>query len=166
MNVDPTGKDETTFSSFVYFREENRYLRRENLFFVRYLRRTQTAKIAEKFDDYREIDESTIAEILGDLDPKKSLESIRRPSSRSPAPVPVRKGSGQSSRSSLHRVRLSSSRGSRIVIQRRLPLAHYELEQTRLEWAKMTTNAQAEIENLKVHLLQLFSFVRRQLEFV
>ena len=168
-------KEGATFFSFVSFREENRYLRREKLFFFRYLQRTQTAKVAETFDDYRDIDESTLAEILGHLDPTKSAENLRRPASKSPAPALIRKGSGQNSPSSSYRVRISSSRGSRdrtgaspfrLVIQRRLALAHYELEQTRLEWGKMTANAQSDIDNLKVCLLCCFSFARLQLKFV
>lgn len=122
----------------------------------------------ETFHDYRDIDDSTLSEILGDLDRKKPTDNLRRSPNRSPAPLLIRKGSGQSNKGSLYHVRLSSSRGSRernaispipILSQTRLSLARYELEQTRLEFERMTTNGHADLENLRVKNISTFTFL-------
>lgn len=89
------------------------------------------------------------------------METPRRMSSKSLGAVLIRKDSAHNNPSSLHRVRLSSSRsGGRdrsinspfpIVIQKRLSLAHYENEQTRLDWKRMLANAATDLDNLKVN---------------
>ncbi|CAF1259250.1 unnamed protein product [Adineta steineri] len=128
--------------------EENKTLRRENLFFSRYLVRINSNKIIETFDDYENENENEIIRDI--LNQVKSLNARRR--------LAMLKNSLNTKKGAIGWTKVSSNWGKlmftpyilSLTEQERFAIVAYEIQQTRLEWERMSTKALAAIYTFEV----------------
>ena len=118
----------------MFLSDEIDALRRENLFLSRFLRRTQTTKLIETFEDFHEENEARLTEV-------NSLKAPVRMAFRSRRPV------RRSERSSASP---DSTKREKTFDEKRLDMAENEFHQSRLEYDRMSKNAKRTLENLRV----------------